>query len=59
MKLSAGSADNVKPELVLETLYAGMGLNYDAIKMQIHRIEIYERTKDKLRTLSAAGDIIR
>lgn len=41
MRLGAGSTDNVKPELVLEALFASMGLSYVPAAVQIHRKDVY------------------
>ena len=41
LNLSTGSTDNVKPELVVEALFAHMGLEYHSSAMQIHRIDVY------------------
>lgn len=41
LMVSTGSTDNVKPELVLEHLFAAMGLSYDANAIQIHRKDVY------------------
>lgn len=47
IKLSTGSSDNLKPELVLESLYQSMGLSYDANAIQIHRRDVYTTAKDR------------
>ena len=41
LKLSTGSTDNLKPELVLEALFLHMGLTYDPNAIQIHRKDVY------------------
>ncbi len=41
MKISTGSVENVKPELVMETFYRYMGLAYPPFAMQIEREEVY------------------
>ncbi|MCC8150818.1 MAG: TIGR03936 family radical SAM-associated protein [Lachnospiraceae bacterium] len=58
LRLSTGSTDNIKPELVLQDFYAYFGKDYDPFNMQIHRLEVYERAGDDLLPLDAAGDII-
>lgn len=58
LQLSTGSTDNIKPELVLQDFYQYFGKEYDSFNMQIHRVETYERTKDGLRPLYQAGDVI-
>lgn len=39
--VSTGSNDNIKPELVLASLYEKIGLEYDASNIQIHRVEVF------------------
>lgn len=41
LKLSTGSSDNLKPELVVESLLASMGIPYEANAIQIHRKDVY------------------
>lgn len=41
MKLSAGSTDNLKPELVLESFYQMKGLTFPEYGFQIQREEVY------------------
>lgn len=43
LKVSTGSIDNIKPELVLASLYEKCGLSYDENAIQIHRLEVYAR----------------
>ena len=40
-RLSAGSAVNIKPELVLEAFFSYIGQDYNPFAFQIHRIEMY------------------
>ncbi len=58
MKLSTGSVDNLKPELVLDALYQSMGLTYDANAIQVHRCEVYTKTKQGFLTLDEMGEVI-
>ncbi len=46
LRLSTGSTDNIKPELVLEDFYKFMGREYDPFNLQIHRVETYMREND-------------
>lgn len=56
MKLSTGSTDNIKPELVLETFYGYAGVPYEPFAMQIHRKDLYFTDKDgHLQPLLEAG----
>lgn len=41
LMLSTGSSDNLKPELVVESLFTAMGLTYEANAIQIHRKDVY------------------
>ncbi len=43
LKVSTGSVDNIKPELVLASLFKICGLEYNEDAMQIHRMEVYAR----------------
>ena len=44
--LSTGSSDNLKPELVVESLFEAMGLTYDVNAIQIHRRDVYAALAD-------------
>lgn len=39
--LSTGSNDNIKPELVLASLYEKCGLSYEPFAIQIHRMDVF------------------
>lgn len=41
MKVSTGSVDNVKPELVLEAFYRFLGLAFPEQAFQVHRTDVY------------------
>lgn len=59
LKVSTGSVDNIKPELVLSSLYQICGLAYNDAAIQIHRLEVYAREEnDALLPLSAMGEDI-
>lgn len=47
LKVSTGSIDNIKPELVLASLYEKCGLSYDENAIQIHRLEVYARDEQE------------
>ena len=47
LKVSTGSIDNIKPELVLASLYEKCGLTYDENAIQIHRLEVYSRDEQE------------
>lgn len=58
LKLSTGSTDNLKPELVLEALFLHMGLTYDPNAIQIHRKDVYASDGDDFVSLGAMGEVI-
>ncbi len=45
-RLSAGSKDNIRPELVVEDFFDFIGLGYDPLNFRIHRLELYEALPD-------------
>lgn len=66
LKLSAGSGDNIKPELVLEAFYEYLKQkawdphpDYCSTDMQIHRLEVYTREQSgAFLPLGASGEDI-
>lgn len=46
LRVSTGSVDNVKPELILSSIYESCDLSYEENAIQIHRIETYARNED-------------
>lgn len=46
LKLSTGSSDNLKPELVVASLYEFMGISYEENAIQIHRRDVYAANTD-------------
>lgn len=44
--LSTGSNDNIKPELVLSSLYDKLDKVYDPFAIQIHRLDVYAHNED-------------
>lgn len=61
LMLSTGSSDNLKPELVLESMFAAMGLAYDANAIQIHRRDVYAAAENGggFVSLGSLGETIR
>lgn len=56
LKLSSGSVNNLKPELVMEAFAAYAGITYEEFAFQIHRLELYgEGDTGKLIPLSEVG----
>lgn len=47
LKVSTGSIDNIKPELVLASLYEKCGLKLDENAIQIHRLEVYAKNEQE------------
>jgi len=50
LKLSAGSTDNIKPELIIEAFYDVNDFKYNKFAYQVHRLELYAK-KGELRPL--------
>ncbi len=46
LKVSTGSSDNVKPELVLEDFCRFCGIEYNPLKYQVHRLEVYAKSEE-------------
>lgn len=47
VKLSAGSKENLKPELVMEQFYRFLGLDLKDFTFQIHRLDVYAGDKEQ------------
>lgn len=59
LKVSTGSVDNIKPELVLAEMFAFAGLEYNPAAMQIHKLETYTKNEQgDFLPLDALGEII-
>ena len=56
--LSTGSTNNIKPELVLESLYNKCGFEYKPEAIQIHRVDVYTTSGNKFIPLSEMGEQI-
>lgn len=55
LRLTTGSAENIKPELVMETLYRQMEKEYTPFTFQITRLEVYA---DNMIPLEDLGEVI-
>ena len=56
LKVSTGSTDNIKPELVLSSIYEHLGMEYRESAIQIHCMEVYARgEEDSFVPLDALG----
>ena len=57
--LSTGSTNNIKPELVLESIYKKCNLEYLPEAIQIHRVDVFTTLDGKFIPLSDMGEEIR
>lgn len=55
MRLVTGSAENLKPQLVMEAFCNYLGYDYQPFGFQYHRLETYLKKDDKLEPLGAVG----
>lgn len=46
LRVCTGSKDNVKPELVLEAFCRFCNFNYDPLRFQVHRLEVYAKSEE-------------
>lgn len=59
LKVSTGSTDNVKPELVLEHFYNFMGLPLDRFTFHTHRHDVYTGSAaEGFRSLNDMGEVV-
>lgn len=60
LNVCTGSTDNLKPELVVESLFGAMGLVYDENAIQIHRKDVYtiKTEEDGFLSLGEMGTVI-
>lgn len=60
MLLSTGSVDNIKPELVMESMCRYLDIPYERMAFMVHRLETYMRNDSgELVSLLEAGDPIK
>lgn len=60
MLLSTGSVDNIKPELVMESMCRYLDIPYERMAFKVHRLETYMRSDSgELVSLLEAGDPIK
>lgn len=57
MKLSAGSANNLKPELVIEALCQFLNIPYDEFSIGVHRLELYAQGENLIPLEELGEDI--
>lgn len=58
INLCTGSSDNLKPELVLESLFNYRNIPYNANAIQIHRLDVYAKEGDSFVSLLDMGEEI-
>jgi len=58
LKVSTGSSDNLKPELVLESFFKSEGITINPLSVQIHRIDVYGKNETGFVSLGEMGEII-
>lgn len=58
MKLATGSADNLKPDLVMQAFCEGMGIELKKFALEIKRLELYGISDDRLISLEEFGEKI-
>lgn len=58
MRVSAGSVDNLKPELVIASFYEFLGQELDPMSIQIHRVDVYGQKNGTLVSLGEMGEVI-
>lgn len=56
MKVSAGSTENLKPELVLSAFYRFLDESFHPLAFQMHRLDVYGKTEDGLVSLGDMGE---
>ena len=60
LKVSTGSSDNIKPELVLEHFYQYLGLELHKFTFQVHRHDVYTgNPTDGFCSLNDMGEVIK
>ena len=60
INVSTGSVDNIKPELLLASMYEKLGLEYNESAIAIHRKDVYaidEKTGKKVSLLDLGTEI--
>lgn len=58
MKLVTGSANNLKPELVMQAFYEYLGLEPEPFAIEVKRLELYGEDNDNLIPLDGFGTVI-
>lgn len=61
INVSTGSVDNIKPELLLTSIYEKLGLEYNESAIAIHRKDVYaidEKTGEKVSLLDLGTEIV-
>lgn len=58
LNVCTGSTDNLKPELVLSSFYEYLGLEWNPLSIQIHRMDVYGNINGNYVSLGEMGEII-
>ena len=58
LKLSCGSVDNIKPELVMKALYGMYDIKLNEYALRIKRLDMYTGERDELKSLDSIGSNI-
>lgn len=58
MKLVTGSANNLKPELVMQAFYEYLGLKLESFAIEVKRLELYGENNGTLIPLDGFGTVI-
>ena len=58
LKVSSGSVDNVKPQLVMNAFFEELGIDAESVSLRIHRKELYARKNEKFIPLCRLGEEI-
>ena len=56
MLVSAGSIENIRPELVVETFHRACGVEYSFSDLMIHRLDMYEMIDNRLVSMDETGE---
>ncbi len=58
MRVATGSAQNLKPEFLMEAFYQFAGMEWSPFTFQVHRVETYMEGEDGFVSLEEAGTVI-
>lgn len=58
LKVSTGSVDNLKPELVMAAFYEFLGMDFNPLSIQVHRNDLYGEQNGELKPFGEMGEEI-